>query len=97
VSEAIINLDGSAFQPQPVPRLTPAALRRARLLLGWSQVDRGQKVKLSCTSISQFECGRTKLRPKNERKLLDVFAKYFVDVEGGAIRLRVPRRLAAAE
>jgi transcriptional regulator with XRE-family HTH domain len=92
---SVTNVDGTPFQAPP--RLTPGAVRQARLMLGWSQAELGQKVKLSCTSISQYERGRTKLRPKNERKLLDVFAKYFVDVEGGAIRLRVPRRLAAAE
>jgi hypothetical protein len=94
-ASSVTNLDGSAFQPQPVPRLTPAALRRARTMLGLSQVDLGHIVRLSCTAISQFENSRTVLRPKNEGRIVDCLAVRGIDVEGGSIRLRVPCRAAA--
>jgi transcriptional regulator with XRE-family HTH domain len=95
VSEAISNIDGSVFQIQPTPRLTPGALKRARAMLGLSQADLSRLVGLTCTAISQFETGRTHLRPKNEVRVIAAFVERGVDVAGGGIRLRPPRLVAA--
>jgi hypothetical protein len=83
----------------PVQR-TPA-LDRGRAApgaspLGWTQVDLARAIKVTPVSISSFETGRTtRLRPRNERRILAALTERGIDVEGSAIRLRGRRQAAA--
>jgi transcriptional regulator with XRE-family HTH domain len=96
-ASSVRNIDGSVFDTQPPPRLTPAALKRARQIVGFSQQDLACKIRLSSTAISNFETGRARrFHARNERLVIDVFARLGVDLMGDRVVLRQPRRLAAA-
>jgi transcriptional regulator with XRE-family HTH domain len=94
-ASSVTYIDGTPFKE--LRRLIAAALRQARLLLGWTQVDLARAIKVTPVSISSFETGRTtRLRPRNERRILAALTERGIDVEGSAIRL-CGRRQAAAD
>jgi transcriptional regulator with XRE-family HTH domain len=77
------NLDGSNYSNSELrpPDLSPEACKAARLQLGLSQQDLASKAGLSIGTITNFERGRSALRPFNARVILDCFARSGIQVK----------------
>jgi DNA-binding transcriptional regulator YiaG len=57
-----------------VPGLTPAMSKAARALLGLSQEEMAEAIKISISTVRRFEAGAS-MSPANEAKLIDLFEK----------------------
>lgn len=62
------------------PKLTPAACRAGRALLGWTIDDLAAASDLTRDSISRFERGAFGMKPDTQERVVTAFASAGVEV-----------------
>jgi transcriptional regulator with XRE-family HTH domain len=69
--------------------ISPAQIRAARALIGWSQQDVAETVRMTSAALSRLESGQTKGRAKTLERLEDIFVQAGVEfLSGDGVRLR---------
>jgi len=71
--------------PNPIPMLTPAQLRAARAIVGWSREDLAEKSGMSPQAIREFELGSSDPKMgtvQKWRRALEAAGVLFIDPDG---------------